>query len=577
MMRTDEALERLPRIASAFDRREISAGHVRLLTRVASPENESFWLRLAWSSSVQELARAIARGRPPDGEEGLAGSASMVSVSAELGDDERALERWRLAAPAWMASLWRTAVALVRRIHGARIPPGECLEHLLAEASTEGTLAGFDEAPAEEKARLSADPPGGDTKPGGDRSDPDSGGDPTAGAVGGWSVGPGASGDPEPGRVPGADDPGSSAEGDTPLPPYADALDAALRSLIHERQRRDDRIARHLAGVARGRWFRTIGYRTLEAYAFERYAVSPRNLYYLLALARALQALPEMRRDFLSGALTTRQVLLLGKVARRRTLRAWVERARAVTLRRLEEEVSFWKHLQETRPDVWRTLDGLPLPEGFVVLDGERPRLHTSARGTDGSSAAGAGPAVSPMVSLSPAERLMNALQSSERSDPMPQRRTTISMMLEPEVLRMWQDTVASLRERAGRPLQEWEVLALVMNEFMSVWDNAETRRQRRLQPILEREGWRCAAPGCSAMGSGRLEDHHIRFRSAGGSDDLSNRVAVCKGHHRLIHLGIVRVTGTAPDDLTWEMGCEPGKEPFLVYKNEMRIGGVAP
>jgi hypothetical protein len=77
-------------------------------------------------------------------------------------------------------------------------------------------------------------------------------------------------------------------------------------------------------------------------------------------------------------------------------------------------------------------------------------------------------------------------------------------------------------------------------------------------------------------MGAGRLEDHHIVFRSNGGSDDLSNRTAVCRGHHKLIHEGIVRVTGRAPDDLIWEMGCAPGREPFLIYHNERRIGGCA-
>jgi hypothetical protein len=153
---------------------------------------------------------------------------------------------------------------------------------------------------------------------------------------------------------------------------------------------------------------------------------------------------------------------------------------------------------------------------------------------------------------------------------------TVIKMWVETGVRRRWLDAVASLNATAGAPLRDWEVLAIFMKEFRDVWDNEETRRQRRLQPVLERDGWRCTAPGCSAMGAGRLEDHHIRFRSAGGSDDPANRTTVCVGHHKLIHEGLVRVRGRAPDELIWELGVSPGREPFLIYANERRIGGCA-
>jgi hypothetical protein len=78
-------------------------------------------------------------------------------------------------------------------------------------------------------------------------------------------------------------------------------------------------------------------------------------------------------------------------------------------------------------------------------------------------------------------------------------------------------------------------------------------------------------------MGSGSLQEHHIRFRSAGGSDDLANRVSLCVGHHLgLLHEGKVRCSGRAPAELKWDLGVARGVESFLVYEGETRIGGSA-
>jgi hypothetical protein len=125
--------------------------------------------------------------------------------------------------------------------------------------------------------------------------------------------------------------------------------------------------------------------------------------------------------------------------------------------------------------------------------------------------------------------------------------------------------------------LKESEVLVLVMDAFWKTWDNVETRRQRRESPFLERDGWRCAAPGCRSIGTGRLQAHHVHFRSAGGADDPPNLTTQCVGHHLgLLHEGKMRCSGRAPDELRWEMGMGRGLEPFLVYEGETRIGGVA-
>lgn len=70
--------------------------------------------------------------------------------------------------------------------------------------------------------------------------------------------------------------------------------------------------------------------------------------------------------------------------------------------------------------------------------------------------------------------------------------------------------------------------------------------------------------------------DDHIRFRSAGGSDDLANRTTLCAWHHlRGIHADRLRCSGVAPAHLRFELGIRPGRAPLLVYgPGERRAAG---
>ena len=65
------------------------------------------------------------------------------------------------------------------------------------------------------------------------------------------------------------------------------------------------------------------------------------------------------------------------------------------------------------------------------------------------------------------------------------------------------------------------------------------------------------------------LHDHHVTFRSAGGSDDPGNRITLCAFHHlRCVHAGRMRVRGHAPDGLVFELGLRPGAPPLARYQS---------
>ena len=66
---------------------------------------------------------------------------------------------------------------------------------------------------------------------------------------------------------------------------------------------------------------------------------------------------------------------------------------------------------------------------------------------------------------------------------------------------------------------------------------------------VAARDGGRCGNPRCHHRAD---HCHHIVFRSQGGKTKLANEVAVCTTCHALVHAGLLRVGGLAPDTLSW-------------------------
>ncbi len=103
-----------------------------------------------------------------------------------------------------------------------------------------------------------------------------------------------------------------------------------------------------------------------------------------------------------------------------------------------------------------------------------------------------------------------------------------------------------------------------MLDHALDTWQAMHAPHARRY-PVEERDGWQCTVPGCTSYGN--LQDHHIRFRSAGGSNALSNRTTLCAAHHqRGVHAGRLRCSGSAPEALRFELGVRPGQPPLLTY-----------
>src|SRR5204863_6379650 len=107
-------LERLPRLRAAFVDGVLSWAQIRLLTAVATPEDEAEWLARAEGRTVRALA-AVMR-TPPDGE-----------------DDDAAAAGFRLGCPRRVRRLGQEVVALARRMAGGDLTQGQAAEAIAAE------------------------------------------------------------------------------------------------------------------------------------------------------------------------------------------------------------------------------------------------------------------------------------------------------------------------------------------------------------------------------------------------------------------------------------------------------------
>jgi hypothetical protein len=66
-----------------------------------------------------------------------------------------------------------------------------------------------------------------------------------------------------------------------------------------------------------------------------------------------------------------------------------------------------------------------------------------------------------------------------------------------------------------------------------------------KVRHSLRRAHGRCEVPGCRH--SGWVDVHHIRFRSEGGTHELTNLCVLCSVHHSQVHTGRLIVTGRDP------------------------------
>ncbi|MFN8036319.1 MAG: DUF222 domain-containing protein [Acidimicrobiia bacterium] len=194
----------------------------------------------------------------------------------------------------------------------------------------------------------------------------------------------------------------------------------------------------------------------------------------------------------------------------------------------------------------WRLHADLPLDEGAVVecaLTNAHRELFDAAESPEGRRAVTWADALLAMAEASlvsgevrlpgPSRFLVHAHLEADAVDGS--TAPTASLHLGhrlPDALRRLLTCAGSVRpvhEQQGRPVNVGRKLRIVPS------------RTRRL--VEHRDGG-CVVPGCGTTRN--LQVHHIVHHEDGGTTDTSNLLTLCRRHHRLHHLGALRIEGDA-------------------------------
>jgi hypothetical protein len=390
----------------------------------------------------------------------------------------------------------------------------------------------------------------------------------------------------------------------------AAALDRQMRHLLRLEDTLSVRLGRLLVEMGdRGAWAR-LRFAGPGHYAEERLRIGRSRAEDRVRAARSLRRFPALRDAYERGLIglqaTLQIVRLLGEsVTDRATEEAWVRHAVAATIKRIRDEsralgrgLVLNRRLSDPHPPA-REGESTGA-SGISARSPSRPLSdsdwQSSLHRTIGTArervrqlgllATGASPNAIPPTDIAsialplspdvflrlrlPSELCASFLATIETA----RRRLTREVDTDP-----WAERVPGAAARPSwvaartfsiraRRIPSWVGLLALLEEFADIWDRQNRPASPARDAIYIREGWRCAAPGCTSRRN--LEDHHVVYRSRGGSDALSNRICLCRFHHQLGEHGeLAACSGSAPLAMTWRLGRAGigGR-----YRNELRL-----
>ncbi len=537
LARVDAALAGLPRIETALVEGELTWTKARLLCRAACADDEALWVSFAREKTARELSREV---RAVD-----AGALESAAATDEDGAIEEERETIQLrCTPAVRAKWWR-ARQLARRVAGEALPVWGCMEAIAAEVLSALPLQ-VEPEPSPRAAPRELASSGVQV----DAAERER-------AANGCAELGRVRGSPSPLERPSSDSTPAPRAPGVELPPFlaplvaglehADAfdLDQRLRRAVALEQRLEAEMGPLLLRIAEGRLHRTAGFASMDEYAREWLGISPRKARALLRLERAGRRARLLRDAYRDGRLSWVQahtlVPLLAIAATRQ--RCWIDWACRVTARRLQEDVERALVLHATDPERFEETAGLP-------ADARGEEEEDDEDGGEGGADDEAGD-----------ESGREGRERQTGAKPTHTGETCRIFWNGPrDVARLFRAVLRTERRhierRTGRIPSEGEALDAMLEHAFEAWTSDTGKEMRAAHRVFARDGWRCTVPGCSSYRE--LHDHHIRFRSAGGTDAESNRTTLCAWHHlRAVHAGParLRLRGRAPRHLRFELG----------------------
>jgi len=332
-----------------------------------------------------------------------------------------------------------------------------------------------------------------------------------------------------------------------------------------------------------GAWSR-LRFASAVHYAEQRLGMRRTAARMRVRVARALRRLPEVREAYERGEVGIESAWLVSRMMGEapvniETQRAWVDRARLATVKRLRDEARLagrWEARTESRQvrqasELSRSARRAPVSDevwhASLRREAGTARRRIAELGRCAAASRGSDVFLRLRLPDDLATAFLGALEAARRAlerrvaevpwdSDWPEPDPTGSMLAAREFFVRCRRTPA------------WVGLLALLEDFVATWDADAAPKRRAGQAVFVRGGWRCEAPGCTSRRN--LEDHHVAYRSRGGGDVMSNRLALCRFHHqRGEHGGLASCRGRAPLGVRWTLGRAGSGGSF---RNEIRV-----
>jgi len=293
-----------------------------------------------------------------------------------------------------------------------------------------------------------------------------------------------------------------------------------------------------LRGLSETRLYLDLGFPSLAAYADAFFQLRRSETFEYVRVARRLVELKELRLAFGQGRISWATLKAVTRVASVDSQTTWIDFAREHGVERTLAEArdALRRHRDAPRESSF----GLPNLDQRLVLRFSRSDMDKVRKWIESACAMIAENSGAEEVTLEQA--LLFLCEKDAASQPSSTPRAQVVYQRCPDCRKARVGTLDGFVEVAAQEIDRYEGCAEKV-----VIDGPTPPRLRR--QVLGRDAGQCGNPRCHHPAD---HCHHIVFRSRGGKTELENEVAVCTTCHALVHAGLLRVSGSADDELHW-------------------------
>jgi Holliday junction resolvasome RuvABC DNA-binding subunit len=346
-------------------------------------------------------------------------------------------------------------------------------------------------------------------------------------------------------------------------------IDKQLRAIAKSKARLEVEEAKWLREAEKHRIWRQLGFATALEYLEHVFGYSPRTAKDRLRVAKELGELPELANGLRDGTLPYSAARELSRVMTRATAAQWLARARGKNVHDIQALVA--GHKKGDTPDSPKD-SALMTSKLVLELAARQQALLQQARSMF-EAERGEHLALEDVIEALCKHALAGGSESSAKA-PRPAHQI---------VIRKCDDCLRAVQCSPGRqtPLTDDELAQAECDaEVVREADIADAQANGRRRPaptltipkkvrdlVWARDQGCCRFPGCRAKRN--LALHHLEFQMHGGAHIASNLILLCDGHHKLLHDGVVTITGQAPDGLVFTRDGEQVVDPRTSKERE--------